>query len=983
MTPPKIKGLKLDLGTLHLSDPKKLVFFPEYNLEKPTLTPEAHFNEGKILHLKEPLLAWHPPRLWKESDFLIAQSPPPHITVLQAPAKKNEGWSGAQIFQFVTDVLLLIETLDAKGTNMISNGGEGGCRYEEMARRSEVSKLLEKCLVKFEPNTHASVNLQLRKMENSNDSLITLFRVRYDKNIYKDEFPDNQVRVQGFQFTPTPQKPIPFDLAISPLTQMGYSIRYMVEPAGLMSIPFLGYPIFKIEAEPHPKLDLTKDFFLALGIDKPEYYTELNTEPFKAPQTVRGFMKLMDHIEGDDSKLQVVNINKLKGRPPLFDWLSFEKIDWISRLREGTLNFPDFGSFTFSRKTAYEKIAQTNDPQAKINILDHTARLEIHGTQAKLDISLENIELGDAQFKVGDQLVTLKGMRAGKIKTNIPGIKELIRQVKAGIFGLDKLHLEAEDLFVEEIVIQDNKNEIRTHLKNAQLNKFIFNGSSDITALGLRSQSMEVESQKLNMGFKIENAKIPETHFTRRNGSEELSMPRIEGGKTRIRYSNTILKANESLFEGLKWIEKSGNSQLIIQSLNSSGSISYESPLGIAFETSGSSKIQNINLGYSNTGDLTASLDITGKINQLTLHQGGSFQLNLSKAEFNPSHLSFALHLNPESKDIESVRYRCDLKIKNTEFAQSQLGPVILAPSKLNEGEIIINQESNNPLSLPSIEIGGLLDLHLQSINGNNESFNIPGLSVTGGIYDIALQGPAHFKTTNTGWLFEKLVSANSEKLSAKAKVKDVNISHDPHQVPGNTLQLWPHHEVVNSNMQIQIAELAVEDIGRIEFVNGNTESKTNNHLQNMLLQGIRIENIQASGVAWAKFPLFYYMRGVFPQIGARQGDMSLQPSYLSLDLFSIARSPQSSPITTLQGLRAEIYEVGGNEKFAKVNIPLLKISPGGENLIDTGNQNNEIELYLIDKARGGYIRLNSVPRPLEHRNSRIVNPTTPTPAKQ
>lgn len=978
MTPPsKSISLKLQLDFPLFPESPSLRFFPEFNV-MPHLAPAPSFVEKPRLLFQGP--SWSPSTFWTGNPDLLAQIHPPvrdlpNIQVVPAKAPVKSGWNATQIFNFVTDILLLIESLDAKGTGMVSNGGEGGCRYEEMAERSQVSKLMDKCLVKFEPDTRASVDLQLRKMEASNtESLITIFRLRYDKNIYKDEFPDNQVRVQGFQFTPPPTKYIPFDASVSPLTQMGYSLRYMVEPAGLMKIPFVGYPIFKIEAEPHPKLDLTKDFFRALGIDKPEYYSEVNTDPFKAPQTVRSFMRLMGHIESDDDKLQVVNINKLKGRPPLFDWLSFEKIDWVSRLREGSLHFPNFGTFNFTRKSAYEQISKTSNEEEKRNILDHSARFEIHGTQAKLNISLENIELADAHFTVGDQVVTLKGLRAGKIKTNIPGIKELIRQVKAGTFGLDKLHLEAENLFIDEIIIEDKKNLIKTELKNSSLQKLIFNGSSDISAFGLQAVSLDVQSSKLNTGFQIENARIPQTFFKREKGKEAIGIPRIEGGKTILRYSNANIRSHSSIFEDLQWTESQDASQLFIGSLSSSGSIRYEAPSGISFETKGSSKLQNIHLGYTPSGQMNAALELSGKVNFLKLLQNGTLQLNLTQAEFQSSKLSMSLRLNPETKSLEALQYRCELKIKNAEFGESQIGPVSLAPSSLREGQIVLNHESINPFEIPSIDISGQLDLHLQSITGKNESFNIPGLSVTGGIYGISLTGPAHFKTTPTGWLFERLETAQQDKLQGKAIIRDSQIIHDPHQVPGNGLRSWPNHQVVKTDIHLQLAELSIDNIGKIEFVQGKSETETENHLQNMILEGIQINNIQASGVAWAKFPLFYYMRGVFPQIGAKVENTKVTPSSLIIDRFSIERSAQQSE-TRIQGLQGEIYEVGGDGKFAKLHLPLLRINPQSERLIDTGDQPNEIDLYLIDKARGGYIKLQSVPRPLDSRRSRIIKP--------
>jgi len=968
MTPPKLLPLRLDPPAAWKDS--GLHFLPDLQLKLapgfPLGTPDQ---PGKYSLLGGQALAWSPPSLWTPRPFPYA---PPSAPPAAAPVAAKDGfWSGAETFKFITDVLLLVESLDAKGSNMISNGGEGGCRYEEMAKREEARKLMDKCLVKFEPNTHASVVLQLRKMRGADESLISAFRVGYDKNIYKDEFPDNQVRVQGFQFTPRPEKAIPFGAEIDPLTADGYSIRYMVEGAAMLAIPLLGYPIFKLKAEPSDKLDLTRDFLLSLGLEKPADFAEAHTGHFLVPQKVADFMKLVRHIETDDDKLSVVNINKLKGRPSLFDWLSFERIDWVSQLRAGKLEVPHFGAFSFSRKAALQRAAGAKDEEARKKILSQASRLEIHGTKAGLAIELSNVEIDEAHFKIGDQDVTIKGMSAGKIRSTLPGLQELIRQIKAGTFGLDKLGVQAEDLFVEELSIRDSKNQITTQLKNANLKTFSFNGSDNISAQGVQADSLDVQSGKLNAGFKIEKASVAEVRFTRKNGLEEISMPRIEGGKTLIRYSNTTLKAEQSLFEGLNWAEGPEASRLSIQQLSSSGSIHYEAPSGLSFETRGSSQLRQIKLSHEKSGRLNASLELAGKVQKLELNQGMALQLKLNEAEFGPSQIAFGFQIDPQSQALESIQYNCSFDIKSTEVGLSQIGPVTVAPSSLKNGRLKLAQ-AGGLLKMPHMDLSGNLDIRLQTIAGSNESFNIPGLSVSGSINEISLKGPARFRTTLEGWVFEKVENAQGEKIQATAQIRQVDFSHDPHLVPGNNLKKWPHNEVVKTQMLFKSADLSIGDIERIEFAN---------RLRNVELRNIRFTNLQASGVAWAKFPLFYYMRGLFPEIGARQKDTLVNPSFTSLDRFSIQTPDEGPTLTLLEGFKGEVYEVAGDEKFAKVNIPLLRIHPEGETLVDTGDQPTEIELYLIDKARGGWIRLHSVPRPLEKRRSRIVAPP-PSPSK-
>jgi len=974
MTPPKV-SLRPPFSENSLELP--YVFFPDLqlHLDKDTPLNLGLQNPSEKFHLGNFALTWSPPALWSPQGIL--QILPPMKP--KAPPIENKTLTGAQTWALVENILFLMESLDARGTRMISNGGQGGCRYEEMAQRSEVEKIKDKCLVKFDPDTHADVDLQLRKKKGTDETLITQFRVTYDKSIIKDEWPDNNVRVLGFQFTPRSVKRIPFYEEIDPLTQAGYSLRYMVTPNGLLQIPFFGYPIFKGIAEPNDKLDLSRDFLAALGIEKPEYFKEAHTDTYKIPQLVRDFMQILHHIESDDDKLSVVNINKLKGRPKLFDWLSFEKIDWVAHLREGSLEIPNFGSFNFTRDKLQAKIAQTSDLDEQHRIQDQNSRFEIHGSQKELVASLINPEIKEARFSVGQHEVTLKGLTAGKITSTLPGLKKLIAKISDGKFSLEDLSIHAEDLHVDEITIYDSKNKIKTYLKNAHIQNFNFNGLSNISAEGVSADIFDIDSPKLSMGLHIESASIPKIHFGRSPQQDSLVISRIEGKNTELNYSNTRLKSETGAFENLRWIETEGKSQLKIQSLNSSGSFQYLANSGISFKTSGSSSLNNISLIYEKQSDekanLSAQFDLSGLIQQLGITQENKISVQLGNTQFNPSHIRIDLSLDPSDNAVQGIAYDIDLKLEKTELKESKLDPITLAPSSIRNGRIHLVQKNESDWKIPQIDVSGILDVHIQDVSGNNESFNIPGLSVTGGIHEIGIEGPAHFQTTPTGWFFEKLATDNNDKLHAKAKIKGVSLVHDPHQVPGNTLRTWLHNQVVKTDMQFRTADFSIDDIVKIEFVGGKESGVSENRLRNIELHNIRFENIQAAGVAWAKFPLFYYMRGLFPQIGTRHQDSITSPSFVSLDRFSILTPPEGKAVTTFEGFKTEIYEIGGEEKFAKVNIPLLKISPGGENLVDTGNNPNEIELYLIDKPRGGYIRLHSVPRPLEKRNSRVVTP--------
>lgn len=177
--------------------------------------------------------------------------------------------------------------------------------------------------------------------------------------------------------------------------------------------------------------------------------------------------------------------------------------------------------------------------------------------------------------------------------------------------------------------------------------------------------------------------------------------------------------------------------------------------------------------------------------------------------------------------------------------------------------------------------------------------------------------------------------------------------------------------------MLFESADLSIEGVERIAFSQEGFQDG-GSHFSNLEIQGIRLDHLKAGGVLWAKFPLFYYMRGVFPEIGDNQENPVVQPSFAKLNRFSIRTNPDGKSATLLEGFESEIYEVQGQRAYAKVNFPYLKISPGEEKLIDTGDQVNRVNLYLIDKLRGGWIQLRSVDRPLLFRRSRIIPSSNP-----
>jgi len=98
----------------------------------------------------------------------------------------------------------------------------------------------------------------------------------------------------------------------------------------------------------------------------------------------------------------------------------------------------------------------------------------------------------------------------------------------------------------------------------------------------------------------------------------------------------------------------------------------------------------------------------------------------------------------------------------------------------------------------------------------------------------------------------------------------------------------------------------------------------------------------------------------------------ALKPSFIKLGGFEMSLDGDK-PVTTFTEFRAELYEVGGRDQYAKIRLPLLKIAPFGPELVNTGGEQIELDVNLKDPPRGGSFQFKSVPRSLGDRKSRVV----------
>src|SRR4030095_10379290 len=114
--------------------------------------------------------------------------------------------------------------------------------------------------------------------------------------------------------------------------------------------------------------------------------------------------------------------------------------------------------------------------------------------------------------------------------------------------------------------------------------------------------------------------------------------------------------------------------------------------------------------------------------------------------------------------------YSLDAKVDKITLDKAQLGPLRVSPSKILKGSVLMTHDTWDLETLPSLDISGTLDFHVDQFTGTSESFNLPGFVVSGALKDVALTGDARFKMNGRDWSVEKPPSDNPQPLKLSAR---------------------------------------------------------------------------------------------------------------------------------------------------------------------------------------------------------------------
>ncbi|MFO1518894.1 MAG: hypothetical protein U1F57_04415 [bacterium] len=903
-----------------------------------------------------------------------------------APAA-SPGMTKDQIWDLITDSLLLVEDMDLSGDGMTVNGGVGGCRYPEFSRLKDIKEDLKHCTVTFDPDTHGSVRLQIRKISGVNASRITGFKLGYDKPLLKDEFPSNQVRIEGFHFVPAPEVSVPFYEEVDPPTFKGFQLKYMPIRRGINDVPVIGTIIFEAAVKDAKELYFTDDYLSSWGLDDPQFYKDAHTAQYRAPQGVGDFMRLIRHA--DMNPPNWVNLNKQNSKPDLFNWLSLQTIDVRAHLRPGTLNIPNLGTVTVSRDKAAIKIRPLYDKLQKMEkgeerdelfkqytqLLDDTARLEIKADPKQIAASLYNVGLSSAHFSDDRFDFELKGVTVQNLNSTLPPLQALVDQIKKGNFAPS---FQLNGVHADKIVLKDKELGTTTTINNANIGSLKINGKSSIVVEGLSATKLETQHAGSGLKFIVKDPAITSATLSQSGNLRGVKISHIEGKSIELGYSDLTFKVFSGGIDDLNITEKDGALTVKAGAISSTGSIEYGIPSSnISLKAEGNSNLSGLEVSrtVNDQGEnvIHGKLGLAGTVTQLQLKQNGVFTGRFSNTTFRNGSLDVTALIKPNgTPKLQGLQYSLDTQLGEMNIDEAKIGFVTLKPSKITNGHITIKHEDWEVTKLPSLDVGGTLKLNLNEMGGKNESFNIPGLLASGLFKNITIEGDAHLNWNQGDWLVETTAGGKTTPLQIHARLENGQILHDPHKVKGNDLSAWANNQVVQSDLKINSADLALNDVERIQF-STNSAPKSASGLKQVHVSDVRIDNINAGGVLWAKVPLFYYLRGLFPQIGNIGQGTQMKTSFIHLGDFEISFDEAGKPITTFKNFNTELYEVGGRNQYAKLTVPFLKISPSNANPVDTGDDPIQMDVSVKDPARGGAFQFLSVPRPLSERHSRIV----------
>ncbi len=888
---------------------------------------------------------------------------------LQPP--QDASWTADHTGKLVRDLLISIESMDLEFQGLPVHGGQAGCRYSEVVSSEEFSKA--KCVNKFEKDTHATLRAEVRPLKGLDVSELYRLYVNYDKAPGR-----TGVNVGGFFVTHPLNKnaegPLhvsqedPFEGgkdfrdAVRPSfdVPMGTRVPYSADPSLLMMRP----QGWMYDDAPVASFDITKNTLLANGLIQKNFYEDLGVEAFKIPRRLDQLVELFSHVDGcypKRPKATVKQPNFEHDLPSLFELLSPTKAHLEIQLRSGKISLGPFGYIQFGDKAANKIKIEGDDKQTKLEI--------------------EIGDLADVQLNQGGYQFTAKGLKTGKITLLLPSIHEMAKEfalleketaevIKARCVDpaahpkpkkdhsayLEKIFgkIEFSNLSADELAFEFKERGVKARIVKPEIRKVEISGSKKITLEGLKAEEISVQDPATKFETKLIKGGIESVVFERLEGGPRMTANQLLSPEWTIGMEPVDIKIEQGAI-GKVSLDASIKDRLAVnlEKAKSKGTLQYKnSAESTEITSTGTSEIASFTMVHekdsSGETKISSALNFSGEIQSLGVShpQLGEFTLKDTKIGASILKLDFKLPVDPKAK--METRFQLDLGIDRSRVDGGHIRFVDLGESSLKNGKITLNNLQDKIAGL----ISGDLNLNFKKIEVPLIEVLLKGFTIEGTLKDVSILGEGTLELSPTAISLQKNQKAPAaSSLKIAGSFEKLHLTDDPSQ-RNHDLKKTPGGKAVKSSMTIEQAKVEVADLEEFHFIQGNAAQGIKPDLAKLKVNQFSISNIQASGKIWANFPIFGWLKGTFPKIGAKTKSLPSEvlESEIRFDSLETHREADGK-VATLTNLLIQLFEVEGRKQFARFKLPFLFISPSK---IDTGKEPMELEVYFKDKDRGG-----------------------------
>jgi len=855
------------------------------------------------------------------------------------------------------EMLLAIDSIDLDAQGLPANGGKGGCRYSEVVQAKDYSKA--QCSNKFDKNTKAQLHLEVRPVQGKNFSEIHQLYVSYDKTPHR-----LGIAVGGFYLTHplNPNDAGPLDTDQEDAFESGKNFRKALKPryqtkssGEIPYSPKSSHLLMKpqgwlVEDAPGVTFDITKNTLLANGLWKENYYTDLGLEPFQFPRALNKLAALFSHADSCFAKLDGAPIkqpNFLHDLPPLVDWLAPEKLDLKVLFREKTVSLGDLGSIQFG-KTDKNGVSIKADAKGTVVTV-------VLGDIPQLDLQL------------GKNHLRAKGLKAGKIVLNLPPIAELTKEL--GLLDVEK----SADVIAR--CLYPGAHPKPTKDRSATFNKIL----RGITIENVSAESISLENSDRPIQALLESPQIDSIAFS---SAKEVQLKGLKSAKVTLKENSTGL-ATEIKTAVIAKVSLDGTKEGVLdlqaEGIESAGGFQYQNPKdAIEVQGQGASKISKFSLRFkhdvSGQDSIENELDFSGKIDTLKLVHPSIGNLTMGNTVIGDSTLKVALQWQAGANTSIQSNFQLSLDVPQAEVQEGHVQLVDIASSSLKKGKIKLE---SSPAGLKT-EVSGNLDLKLKKINIPLLDVILKGFTLEGSLEDIEIQGAGLLSLDPQAISLKKQATDDaSATLKISGVLKGLTFSDDPSQ-RNSDLKKIPYGKAVKTQMELKDAKIGVGDLEAFEFIKGSADKTKKPNLKTLKVKNFSIGEIHAGGRICAKFPIFGWLMGSFPEIGKATKILPIQDTESELRFDEWDTHEENGKKTTrLTNLLVQLFEIGGRNQLARFKLPLLTVQPGA---IDTGKDPMELEVYLKDQDRGGDFQFKLKDEDLSQRRRRKAPPPKKDP---